>query len=78
MKVTTFCAIILALCNLTAGHKVWLDCQVRAYERELLVGRLARQADNLRFEAEMAELDRQIVLRTGTVSTKVGPCPTGP
>jgi hypothetical protein len=74
MRAKTLCAILLALVNVGVGHKVWLDNDLRAFEREMLASRLAREADNLRYEAEMAELDSA---PQGTVSAKAGPCPTG-
>lgn len=63
----------MAFTSIVFIHKVWLENDVRAHEHALLVGRLERQADNFRHEAEMAELDRQQKLRMATVSTQVGP-----
>ncbi len=68
--------VVMALCAWT--HKFRLDAELEEFSAELSVTRTERHWENLRHEAEMAELDRQDQLRADTVTAqKAGPCPKG-
>lgn len=68
--------VVMALCAWT--HKLRLKAELEEFSAEISVTSTERHWDNLRHEAEIAELDRQDRLRAGTVTAqKAGPCPEG-